>query len=80
MMHEQVIDGERGSEHRRKLLPSYKAHRRKFMRHPSSLQGFSRGHVGRFYQVIDDVLGKCNVPVSCSDMITVIPFHYFSTF
>ncbi|KAJ1441890.1 PIN-like domain superfamily [Sesbania bispinosa] len=57
-----VIDGERGSEHRRKLLPSYKAHRRKFMRH-LSLQRFSSDHVGRNYQVINDVLGKCNVPV-----------------
>ncbi|KAL2966847.1 hypothetical protein AAZX31_16G141000 [Glycine max] len=58
-----VIDGERGSEHRRKLLPSYKAHRRKFTRHISSLQRFSSGHVGRSLQVINDVLGKCNVPV-----------------
>ncbi|XP_027923481.1 uncharacterized protein LOC114181272 [Vigna unguiculata] len=52
-----VIDGEGGSEHRRKLLPSYKAHRKKFTRHMSS------GHVGRSHQVINDVLGKCNVPV-----------------
>ncbi|CAJ1947878.1 unnamed protein product [Sphenostylis stenocarpa] len=64
-MIEQVIDGERGSEHRRKLLPSYKAHRKKFMRHMSSLQTFSSGHVGRSHQVINDVLGKCNVP--CRD-------------
>ncbi|XP_061361856.1 uncharacterized protein LOC133305616 isoform X2 [Gastrolobium bilobum] len=33
------------------------------MRHLSPLQRFSRGHVGRSYQVINDVLGKCNVPV-----------------
>ncbi|KAF3445461.1 hypothetical protein FNV43_RR10637 [Rhamnella rubrinervis] len=52
-----VIDGESGSEHRRQLLPSYKAHRRKFF------QQFSKGHVGRSYQVITDVLRKCNVPV-----------------
>ncbi|XP_020213687.1 uncharacterized protein LOC109797927 isoform X2 [Cajanus cajan] len=58
-----VIDGERGSEHRRKLLPSYKAHRIKFTRHVSSLQRFSSGHVGRSLQVISDVLEKCNVPV-----------------
>ncbi|XP_057445736.1 uncharacterized protein LOC130737895 [Lotus japonicus] len=58
-----VIDGERGSEHRRKLLPSYKAHRKKFTRHLSSMQRFSSGHVGRFNQVINDVLGRCNIPV-----------------
>ncbi|GMN60514.1 hypothetical protein TIFTF001_029610 [Ficus carica] len=51
------IDGERGSEHRRQLLPSYKAHRWKF------LKKFSQGHVGRAHGVIADVLGKCNVPV-----------------
>lgn len=52
-----VLDGERGSEQRRQLLPSYKAHRWKFSRQ------FSRGHVGRAHRVITDVLGKCNVPV-----------------
>lgn len=52
-----VLDGERGSEHRRQLLPSYKAHRWKF------LKKFSQGHVGRAHGVIADVLGKCNVPV-----------------
>ncbi|KAK8470230.1 hypothetical protein PHAVU_004G084494 [Phaseolus vulgaris] len=58
-----VIDGEGGSEYRRKLLPSYKARRKIFTRHVSSLHRFSSGHVGRSYQVINDVLGKCNVPV-----------------
>ena len=77
-MIEQVIDGERGSEHRRKLLPSYKAHRRKFTRHISSLQRFSSGHVGRSLQVINDVLGKCNVPVSCS--VSLLLFHFPSNF
>ncbi|KAL9323937.1 hypothetical protein ACSQ67_008794 [Phaseolus vulgaris] len=62
-MIEQVIDGEGGSEYRRKLLPSYKARRKIFTRHVSSLHRFSSGHVGRSYQVINDVLGKCNVPV-----------------
>ncbi|KAL5558484.1 hypothetical protein UlMin_034695 [Ulmus minor] len=52
-----VVDGEGGSEIRRQLLPSYKAHRWKFLRH------FSKGYVGRSYQVIADVLTKCNVPV-----------------
>ncbi|KAB2635396.1 hypothetical protein D8674_025930 [Pyrus ussuriensis x Pyrus communis] len=52
-----VVDGEGGSEHRRQLLPSYKAHRWKFTRQ------FSRGHVGRSHGVITNVLRKCNVPV-----------------
>ncbi|KAK2366421.1 5'-3' exonuclease family protein [Trifolium repens] len=54
-----VVDGERGSEHRRKLLPSYKANRRKF----TTSGGGSAGYVGRFHPVISDVLRKCNVPV-----------------
>ncbi|KAK4279768.1 hypothetical protein QN277_011490 [Acacia crassicarpa] len=58
-----VFDGEKGSEHRRQLLPSYKAHRKKFLWHSSSSQRVSRGHVGRSHQVITDVLRKCNVPV-----------------
>jgi len=53
-----VFDGERGSEFRRKLLPSYKANRKKFTASGGS------GHVGRFYDVISDVLRQCNVPVS----------------
>ncbi|PON97442.1 DNA polymerase [Trema orientale] len=52
-----VFDGERGSEHRRNLLPSYKAHRWKFLRKSS------KGHVGRSHRIISDVLSKCNVPV-----------------
>ncbi|XP_062024775.1 uncharacterized protein LOC133740854 [Rosa rugosa] len=52
-----VVDGERGSEHRRQLLPSYKTHRWKLLRQ------FSRGHVGRSHGVIKDVFTKCNVPV-----------------
>lgn len=58
-----VLDGEGGTEHRRQLLPSYKAHRRKFLRQLTAPQRFSRGHVGRSHQFILDVLGKCNVPV-----------------
>ncbi|XP_042966292.1 5'-3' exonuclease [Carya illinoinensis] len=58
-----VLDGEGGSEHRRQLLPSYKAHRRKFVRPFPASQRFSRGHVGRSHGIITDVLGKCNVPV-----------------
>ncbi|CAJ2666174.1 unnamed protein product [Trifolium pratense] len=52
-----VVDGDRGSEHRRKLLPSYKANRKKF------IAGGGAGYVGRFHPVISDVLRKCNVPV-----------------
>lgn len=52
-----VVDGERGSEYRRKLLPSYKAHRWKFLRKST------KGHVGRSHRIISDVLSKCNVPV-----------------
>ncbi|KAE9617488.1 putative PIN domain-containing protein [Lupinus albus] len=72
-----VFDGERGSEHRRQLLPSYKAHRRKFTGYISSSQRYSRGHFGNSHQVIKDVLGKCNVPVSCS--VSSLSF-YFLTF
>lgn len=54
----QVVDGERGSEHRRQLLPSYKTHRWKLSRQ------FSKGHVGRSHGLITDVFTKCNVPVS----------------
>ncbi|KAJ4963054.1 hypothetical protein NE237_022993 [Protea cynaroides] len=54
-----VLDGERGNEYRRQLLPSYKAHRRKF----SVSQRFSRNHVESSHHVITDVLQRCNVPV-----------------
>lgn len=68
----QVIDGEKGSERRRELLPSYKAHRKKFLRHLSFPQKNSKGHVGRSHQVITDVLGKCNVPVSFFFFFSII--------
>ncbi|KAJ4701159.1 5'-3' exonuclease [Melia azedarach] len=51
--------GRGGNEHRRQLLPSYKAHRKKFVRQSTA----PTGHVGRSRQFILDVLGKCNVPV-----------------
>ncbi|KAJ9167135.1 hypothetical protein P3X46_021806 [Hevea brasiliensis] len=57
-----VLDGEGGSEHRRQLLPSYKAHRRKFLSQLSACHKFSMDHVRRS-QVVIDVLRKCNVPV-----------------
>ncbi|XP_031401013.1 uncharacterized protein LOC116210978 [Punica granatum] len=58
-----VLDGERGSEHRRQLLPSYKAHRKKFSRYMSPSRKIARAHVGISPPVIIDVLKKCNVPV-----------------
>ncbi|XP_065848173.1 uncharacterized protein [Euphorbia lathyris] len=57
-----VLDGEGGNELRRKLLPSYKAHRRKFVNQSSGFQKFSEDHIRRS-QVVMDVLTKCNVPV-----------------
>ncbi|XP_034676721.1 5'-3' exonuclease [Vitis riparia] len=57
-----VIDGERCNEYRQKLLPSYKAHRRKFSKQLPS-QRFSSVSAGRSRQVVRDVLRKCNVPV-----------------
>ncbi|WCJ44122.1 DNA polymerase I [Euphorbia peplus] len=57
-----VLDGEGGNELRRKLLPSYKAHRRKFVSQSSGFRKFSKDHDSRS-QVVMDVLTKCNVPV-----------------
>lgn len=57
-----VIDGERGNEYRRQLLPSYKAHRRKFVQPLSALQNCGKSSIGK-HQLILDVLTKCNVPV-----------------
>ncbi|CAL5333554.1 unnamed protein product [Camellia sinensis] len=58
-----VIDGERGNEYRRQLLPSYKAHRKKFSRQNSVSQRFSKVPVWRSHRVVIDVLKKLNVPV-----------------
>ncbi|EOY17510.1 hypothetical protein QUC31_001498 [Theobroma cacao] len=58
-----VFDGEKCNERRRQLLPSYKAHRRKFFRQPTTSRKFVRSQVGRSQQLIMDVLRKCNVPV-----------------
>ncbi|KAG9444095.1 hypothetical protein H6P81_015435 [Aristolochia fimbriata] len=52
-----VLDGEGGNEYRRQLLPSYKAHRRKFTRHFYSPQRCNT------LSTVSDVLHKCNVPV-----------------
>ncbi|XVF29977.1 hypothetical protein REPUB_Repub16aG0017700 [Reevesia pubescens] len=58
-----VLDGENCNEKRRQLLPSYKAHRRKFFRQTSSSRKFVRSPVRRSQQLIMDVLRKCNLPV-----------------
>ncbi|KAF8411857.1 hypothetical protein HHK36_004416 [Tetracentron sinense] len=58
-----VLDGKSGNEYRRQLLPSYKAHRRKFTRQLPVSQRFSRDPAGSSHQIITDVLRKCNVPV-----------------
>lgn len=54
-----VLDGDGGNEHRRQLLPSYKAHRRKFSRKSSAPKKYPAGRS----HVVMDVLTKCNVPV-----------------
>ncbi|KAK4784567.1 hypothetical protein SAY86_018935 [Trapa natans] len=59
-----VFDGERGNEHRQQLLPSYKAHRKKYQRrYTSPSRKTALSHFGRSTQVIRDFLQKCNVPV-----------------
>ncbi|KAM7280580.1 hypothetical protein ACFE04_007714 [Oxalis oulophora] len=58
-----VLDGERGGDYRRELLPSYKAQRRQFLRDSNPLRNLSKGYVGRSFEVIKDVLQNCNVPV-----------------
>ncbi|XP_020573344.1 uncharacterized protein LOC110019834 [Phalaenopsis equestris] len=58
-----VLDGEGGNEYRRQLLPSYKAHRRKFIRHWDELQRLSSASVRSGELQITNVLHKCNVPV-----------------
>ncbi|MFQ6640130.1 hypothetical protein Gotur_014954 [Gossypium turneri] len=58
-----VFDGDNCNELRRRLLPSYKAHRRKFFPQSTISKKYVRGQVGRSQQLIMDVLRKCNVPV-----------------
>ncbi|TYH73122.1 hypothetical protein ES332_D05G306300v1 [Gossypium tomentosum] len=57
-----VFDGDNCNELRRRLLPSYKAHRRKFFPQSTISKKYVRGQVGRSQQLIMDVLRKCNVP------------------
>lgn len=58
-----VIDGEGAHEYRRQMLPSYKAHRRKFSPWVSNSRESAKGSVSRSYQLISDTLTRCNVPV-----------------
>ncbi|KAK9083180.1 hypothetical protein Scep_029651 [Stephania cephalantha] len=58
-----VLDGEGGNDYRRELLPSYKAHRKKFSGQLSTSSTCSGAAGGNFHLVITDVLQKCNVPV-----------------
>ncbi|XP_023749872.1 uncharacterized protein LOC111898181 isoform X1 [Lactuca sativa] len=55
-----VIDGEGAHEYRKQMLPSYKAHRRKFSPWVSES---AKAPIRRSYQLISDTLTKCNVPV-----------------
>lgn len=59
----QVLDGERGNEYRKQMLPSYKANRRKFSQHVPSLGRLPRNSNGRTRKLVLDVLHSCNVPV-----------------
>lgn len=45
------------------MLPSYKAHRRKFSPWVSASRESAKGPISKSYQLISDTLSKCNVPV-----------------
>ncbi|KAL3353624.1 hypothetical protein AABB24_018378 [Solanum stoloniferum] len=60
---EWVIDGERGNEYRRQLLPSYKASRRKYWHQLQGAVKSPRSTIERSHRLILDVLQNCNVPV-----------------
>ncbi|CAM9000255.1 unnamed protein product [Rhodiola kirilowii] len=57
-----VLDGERGNEYRRQLLPSYKAHRMGISRRVYTTQRSLRISVERSHEAIINVLQQCNVP------------------
>lgn len=61
----QVLDGERGNDYRRQLLPSYKAHRRGVSRRVYSAQRSQsqRVSVEMTHEAVINVLMQCNVPV-----------------
>ncbi|MFS7952620.1 putative DNA-directed DNA polymerase [Helianthus anomalus] len=58
-----VFDGEGAHEHRRRILPSYKAHRRKFMPWMSATREAAKSPVGKSHRLISETLAKCNVPI-----------------
>ncbi|XP_057793528.1 uncharacterized protein LOC131010134 [Salvia miltiorrhiza] len=58
-----VLDGEGGNEHRRQLLPSYKANRKKMLQQFPAAEMSTWASVGRSKKLVMDVLQKCNVPV-----------------
>ncbi|XP_073146291.1 uncharacterized protein [Henckelia pumila] len=57
-----VLDGESGNEHRRQLLPTYKANRRRSLPQFHGLRS-ARSIFRRSEKLVIDVLEKCNVPV-----------------
>lgn len=79
-----VIDGEGGHEHRRQILPSYKAHRMKFFRSVVTSRGIPQLKVGRSHQIVTNFLRNCNVPVlkiegqEADDVIATLAEHALS--
>lgn len=69
----QVFDGEGGHEHRKQILPSYKAHRLKFLRRIYTSKGLEQLPIGRSHQIVMDFLKDCNVPVRlhCCSLISL---------
>lgn len=57
-----VIDGERGNEYRRQLLPSYKAKRRKYWHQFREAGKSQRTTIEKSHSLILDILQSCNVP------------------
>ncbi|KZV51587.1 hypothetical protein F511_10540 [Dorcoceras hygrometricum] len=57
-----VLDGESGNEHRRQILPTYKANRRRSLPQFAGLRS-GRSTFRRSEKLVVDVLEKCNVPV-----------------
>ncbi|CAL9116001.1 unnamed protein product, partial [Musa acuminata var. zebrina] len=58
-----VLDGEEGNEYRRHLLPSYKAHRKRYLRQSRVLRSAHDTYQSTTECKVIDVLLKCNVPV-----------------
>ncbi|KAJ8493448.1 hypothetical protein OPV22_015169 [Ensete ventricosum] len=58
-----VLDGEDGNEYRRHLLPSYKAHRKRYLRQSRVLRSAHDTYQSTTECKVMDVLLKCNVPV-----------------